>query len=60
MKETLVRWNLFMPPELLVQLKTTADQHGVSSAKLVRTACEKYLVALKRAQEQQHVPANHN
>lgn len=45
------RWNLFMPEELLGQLKTLADRKGVTSSDLVRTACEKYLAAVKKAEE---------
>lgn len=40
-----------MPEELLGQLKTLADRKGVTSSDLVRTACEKYLAAVKKAEE---------
>lgn len=45
------RWNLFLPEELIAQVKALADKKDVSAADVVRTACEKYLAALKRAEE---------
>ena len=45
------RWNLFMPEELLEQIKTLADRKNVPAADVVRIACEKYLAAVKRAEE---------
>jgi predicted DNA-binding protein len=45
------RWNLFMPEELLEQLRELAERKHVTSADIVRTACEKYLAAVKRAEE---------
>lgn len=45
------RWNLFMPEELLTQLRVLAERKGVTSADIVRTACEKYLMAVKKAEE---------
>lgn len=40
-----------MPEEMLGQLKALADRKGVTSADVVRTACEKYLAAVKKAEE---------
>ncbi len=40
-----------MPDELLDQLKVLGDKRGVSAADVVRTACEKYLAAIKKAEE---------
>ena len=40
-----------MPEELLAQLKTLADRKGVAASDIVRTACEKYLMAVKKAEE---------
>lgn len=45
------RWNLFLPDELIDQLKNLAEKRGVSAADVVRTACEKYLAAVKKAEE---------
>lgn len=45
------RWNLFLPPELLDQIKALAERKNVTAADVVRTACEKYLAAVKRAEE---------
>lgn len=45
------RWNLFLPPELLEQIKSLADRKNVAAADVVRTACEKYLAAVRKAEE---------
>ena len=45
------RWNLFMPEDLLEQIKHLADRKNVPAADVVRIACEKYLAAVKRAEE---------
>jgi predicted DNA-binding protein len=39
-----------MPEELLAELKHLADRKKVTSADVVRTACEKYLAAVKKAE----------
>lgn len=44
------RWNLFLPPDLLSQIKDLAQQNNVAAADVVRIACEKYLAAVKKAQ----------
>lgn len=46
-----IRWNLFMPEDLLEQIKALADRKDVAASDVVRTACEKYLAAVKRAEE---------
>jgi predicted DNA-binding protein len=46
-----IRWNLFLPPELLEQAKELAARKGVAASDVVRTALEKYLAAVKRAEE---------
>jgi len=43
------RWNLFLPPDLLEQIKVLAKQKDVAAADVVRVACEKYLAAVKKA-----------
>ncbi len=45
------RWNLFLPDELMAELKTLAQRRDVSAADVVRTACEKYLAAVKKAEQ---------
>jgi predicted DNA-binding protein len=46
-----VRWNLFFPEDLLDRTKDLAERKGVSAAVVVRTAVEKYLQAVQRAEE---------
>lgn len=45
------RWNVWMPEELLADLKALADRKHLTSADIVRTACEKYLAAVKKAEQ---------
>lgn len=45
------RWNLFLPDDLMAQIKQLAEKKDISAADVVRTACEKYLAAVKRAEE---------
>lgn len=40
-----------MPEELLADLKALADRKHLTSADIVRTACEKYLAAVKKAEQ---------
>ena len=40
-----------MPEELLTQIKVLADRKKVPAADVVRIACEKYLAAVKKAEE---------
>ena len=40
-----------MPEDLLEQIKHLADRKNVPAADVVRIACEKYLAAVKRAEE---------
>lgn len=49
-----IRWNLFLPPELLEQVKELAARKDVTASDVVRTALEKYLAAVKRAEEAKH------
>lgn len=44
------RWNLFLPDELMAAIKALAEKKGVAAADVVRTACEKYLAAVKKAE----------
>ena len=48
MPVTQVRWNLFLPPELLARAKSLAEKHGVTASDVVRTAMEKYLTAVEK------------
>jgi predicted transcriptional regulator len=43
------RWNLFLPPELLADVKRLARRQKQPASWVVRTACEKYLAAVKKA-----------
>lgn len=52
------RWNLFLPDELIAQIKALADKRGVAAADVVRTACEKYLAAVKKAEAAAREAAN--
>jgi metal-responsive CopG/Arc/MetJ family transcriptional regulator len=45
------RWNVFLPEELIDQVKELAKKRDVPAADVVRTACEKYLAAVKKAEE---------
>ena len=40
-----------MPEDLLTQVKALADRKNVAASDVVRTACEKYLAAVKKAEE---------
>jgi predicted DNA-binding protein len=51
-----VRWNLFIPTELLDRTKELAERKGVSASVIVRTAMEKYLAAVQRAEEARNAP----
>lgn len=50
------RWNLFLPEELINEVKELAKRKDVPAADVVRTACEKYLAAVKRAEEAKNAP----
>lgn len=50
------RWNLFLPDELLAEAKKVAEKHNVAASDVVRTALEKYLAAVKRAEEARNAP----
>ena len=45
------RWNLFLPPQLLADVKALAAKKNTTASEVVRTACEKYLAAVKKAEE---------
>jgi predicted DNA-binding protein len=45
------RRNFFMPDELHDQAAALAKRKGVRTADIVRTALEKYLAAVKKAEE---------
>lgn len=44
------RRNFYLPDELMAEAKSLADRKGVTMAAVVRTALEKYLAAVKRAE----------
>jgi metal-responsive CopG/Arc/MetJ family transcriptional regulator len=52
MSKEMKRWNLFLPQDLLDEVKAYAARKDVTAADVVRTACEKYLAAVKRAEQQ--------
>lgn len=51
MSKEMKRWNLFLPQDLLEQIKEYAHRKDATAAEVVRVACEKYLAAVKRAEE---------
>lgn len=52
------RWTLFMPDDLLNEIKEVAKAHNITASKLTRIACTKYLAAVKRAAEQEAANAS--
>lgn len=44
------RRNFYLPEALMEETKALADRKGVTMATVVRTALEKYLAAVKRAE----------
>lgn len=48
-----VRWNLFLPKQLLWRLRKTAFRREMRTAELVRQACEAYLKALDKKDAEQ-------
>lgn len=48
MLEDPVRWNLFLPKQLLWRLRKAAYRRDLRTAELVRRACEAYLAALDK------------
>lgn len=45
------RHNLFLPDEMVAEARKLAERRGIALADVVRTALEKYLQAVKRAEE---------
>lgn len=45
------RHNLFLPDEMVMEARKLAERRGIALADVVRTALEKYLQAVKRAEE---------
>ena len=45
------RRNIFLPDELVAAVKEVADKRGQTMAHVIRTAIERYLAAIKRAEE---------
>lgn len=57
--DQMTRRNLFVPDALWDQAKQLADAKGVPTATVVRTALEKYLAAVKKAQLAAQEAAQH-
>jgi len=49
MSEEMKRWNLFLPPALLTDIKRLAARSQKPASLVVRTALEKYLLAVAKA-----------
>ena len=45
------RHNLFLPDQMVEEARKLAERRGIALADVVRTALEKYLQAVKRAEE---------
>lgn len=45
------RHNLYLPDQLVADARKLASRHGIALADVIRTALEKYLQAVKRAEE---------
>ena len=50
------RHNLYLPDELVADARKLASEHGIPLADVIRTALEKYLLAVKRAKETKNGP----
>jgi hypothetical protein len=52
------RWNMFLPAELLEEIKKMAEKRDISASDMMRIACEKYLAAVKKAEITPAEPKN--
>lgn len=52
MDENTKRWNLFMPADLLEEVKEFAKTHNTNTSHVMRMACRKYLEAVKRMEDE--------
>lgn len=50
------RHNLFLPDEMVAEARKLAEKRGIALADVIRVALEKYLQAVKRAQEARNGP----
>ncbi|MFM1990243.1 MAG: Ribbon-helix-helix domain [Pseudomonadota bacterium] len=50
------RHNMFLPDELVAEARKLAQKRGVPLADVVRTALEKYLMAVRKAAEAKNGP----
>lgn len=51
MAAEMTRRNIFLPDTLYTEATRLAERKGVKTADVIRTALEKYLAAVKRAEE---------
>lgn len=51
MAQEMKRWNVFLPPETLEEVKKLAAERDVTASDVVRTALEKYVQAVKKAKQ---------
>ena len=49
------RRNIFLPDELYAEATRLAERKGIHTADVIRTALEKYLAAVKKAEEARSV-----
>ena len=50
------RHNLYLPDELVDEARKLARKHGIALADVIRAALDKYLKAVKRAEEAKNGP----
>ena len=58
MAAEMTRRNVFLPDELHAKAAKLAHRKGVKTAEIIRTALEKYLQAVERAEKQAQEAAN--
>lgn len=51
MAAELKRWNVFLHPKILEEVKKLAAERDITSSDVVRTALEKYLAAVQKAKQ---------
>jgi len=47
----MIRWNVYITPELLEKTKGLAKKRGITTSDVIRTAVSKYLAAVQKAEE---------
>ena len=50
--------NLLMPDDLWLKIVDRAKKRSTTASDVIRTACEKYLQALEKAEQAQKAPQN--